>query len=130
MRNVVCATAFALALFAGSALPAAAQVAGPWRVTGDIAGHGFVLDCRFEPHDARFGGICVETGGSDSHVKAGKIHTLSQGSFSDRHVGWAYPVSVMFLSFDITFTGTLDGNTISGVVSGSGRKGKFTAARK
>ena len=110
--------------------PAAAQIAGVWHVTGDISSHDFVLDCHFEPAASQFGGTCIEAGGNDGHVKPGKVHKLSQGSVSGLQVRWAYPVTVMLMSFDIRFSGMLSGNAIVGDVTASGRKGKFTAVRK
>jgi hypothetical protein len=128
LRNAAFAAALGPSVFALLVAPATAQVAGAWHVTGNVSGHGFVLDCHFEPLNAAFGGNCIETGG-DNHVKAGKVHKLTQGSITGQQIHWAYPVSVMFMSFDIDFTGTLAGNGISGVVSASGRKGKFSAVR-
>jgi hypothetical protein len=130
MRNAVAAASVGLCLLAMSATRVSAQVAGPWHVTGEISGHGFILDCRFAPVNARFSGTCIEAGGADSRVKPGKVHTLSQGTINGQQIRWAYPVSVMFLSFDLSFAGTLAGDTMSGVVSASGRKGEFTAIRK
>jgi len=44
------------------AAPAAAQVAGNWHVNGKIDDKAFVLDCRFDPNDSGFGGVCIEEG--------------------------------------------------------------------
>lgn len=112
------------------ASPAAAQVAGPWKVSGDVAGRSFVMDCQFEPRGADFGGVCVEASGGDTKVQAGRSHTLTKGTASGGQVRWTYPASFMLAKFDVSFAGTLAGDRIAGTVSASGRKGAFTATRK
>ncbi|MDE2302605.1 MAG: hypothetical protein KGK11_08610 [Sphingomonadales bacterium] len=120
-----------LGLIATFGLLAAAPsgAGGPWHVTGDVAGHGFVLDCTFSQSGAQLAGACIEAGGSDSHVKPGKVHKLSEGSVAGSAVRWAYPVSVMLLPIDIRFTGTASGDHMTGTVTAAGRKGSFTAVR-
>lgn len=121
-----------LALMSATLLawPAQAQVAGAWRVSGDIAGNAFVVDCRFEPHGADFGGVCVEAATGDAKVHAGRSHTLTKGQAADGQVSWTYPASFMLAKFDVSFTGTLAGDRMSGTVTATGRKGAFTAVRK
>src|SRR3546814_4963973 len=78
-----------------------AQVSGLWRVSGDIYGKAFVLNCRFVPQGAQLGGICTDVATGDGSKKAGKKHELSAGRVSGNTVTWSYPVKVMFISVDI-----------------------------
>ncbi|MDE2405225.1 MAG: hypothetical protein KGM17_11225 [Sphingomonadales bacterium] len=106
------------------AAPAHAEaLAGPWRVTGAILGHAFALDCRFSGS----GGTCTETGTAEG--KAGKVHALTSASQSGNRVTWSYPASAFLMKFDMTFTGTLAGDAITGTATAAGRKGTFTARR-
>lgn len=122
----------ALLLCAAGALiagPARAEVAGNWRVSGDISGRAFVVDCHFAPKGHDFGGTCVDTATGDAKV-AGKTHVLTQGSATGNAVRWTYPTKVLFMSIDIDFAGTMAGNRIVGNVSAKGRKGTFSAVRQ
>ena len=127
MKTALSALAFSLVALVASG--AAAQVAGAWQVTGKIADNPFALDCRFEPHGAQFGGVCVEAASGDK-VKPGKAHTLSKGEVAGGQVRWAYPANFGLLKFEVSFDGALRGDRITGVTSASGRKGEFTAVRK
>jgi hypothetical protein len=113
------------------AAPATAQMAGPWKVSGDIAGRAFVVDCRFEPRGAEFGGVCVEAASGDPKlVHAGKSHPVTKATVSGEQVSWSYPASFMLAKFDVSFSGALAGDRIAGKVSAAGRTGAFTAVRK
>ncbi|MCJ2188692.1 hypothetical protein [Novosphingobium beihaiensis] len=123
-----------LALAAAAAClltPAAsmAQVSGPWRVSGDIDGKNFVLDCQFVPNGTQLGGVCTDVATGDSKKSKLKKHKLSSGSVKGSAVAWSYPVKVMFLSVDINFAGTLNGNRMTGTISAKGREGHFTASQ-
>jgi hypothetical protein len=122
--------ALALISLAAASPAAAAGVGGDWRVTGDVSGRAFALDCRFEPKGGGFGGVCVELAGGDAHVQPGKTHAVSDGAVSGQKVSWSYPVSVMMMKLNVAFTGALDGARMSGAVTTAGRKGAFTAIRR
>ena len=114
--------------------PAHADAAalGHWRVAGSVSGHAFTLDCRFEPAGApggtSFGGGCTElAAGEMGHP--GKAHALTKGTVAGDRLTWAYPVSVMFMKFDMTFEGTVAGPRMTGTASAAGRTGSFTATR-
>jgi hypothetical protein len=102
--------------------PAAAQVAGDWKVSGQINGKAFTADCRFTSAAAGFGGVCVDAAN-------GKKHVLSAGSIAGSQVQFRYPASYMMMTFDVVFTGTLKGAAMNGTVSAKGRQGVFTASR-
>lgn len=116
-----------IALVSSSAM---AQVAGPWHVTGDVNGKAFAVDCRFAPDGAQFGGVCVDAATGDAKVKAGNAHKLTQGTLTGNQVRWTYQTSVLFMSVDIAFAGTLEGDRMTGAITAAGRKGAFTAVRK
>jgi len=121
----------ALTLLAASALasPASAQVAGSWHVAGKVAAFGFTLDCQFEPSGAKLGGVCVDASTSDPKIKGGRAHPLTAGSVKGDAVSWTYQSSFLLTKFDVTFTGTLAGDRMSGTIDAGGRKGDFTATR-
>jgi hypothetical protein len=122
--------ALALSAVLLPAAPAVADVAGPWRVVGDVGGTAFTLDCRFEPHGAALGGVCVEASISDPRIHGGQTHVLTAGGVDGNKVRWAYPASFMIMKFTVSFEGTLDGDRIVGKTAAAGRHGAFTATRK
>lgn len=113
-----------------AASPAAAQVAGAWRVAGDLGGRAFVVDCRFEPHGEAFGGACVDAATGEAGARPGKVHPLKEGAVAGDQVRWSYGASFMLMKFDVNFQGVLRDGRIAGTVAASGQKGVFTAARK
>lgn len=113
-------------------LPSAvmAQVAGVWRVTGNIEGRSFAVDCTFEPRGPQFGGQCVDLSTGGGKVKPGKVHKLSQGSARGNEVRWTYPTKVMMMSIDIVFAGSIEDDRMSGAITAKGRRGRFSAVRR
>ncbi|HEX7873949.1 MAG TPA: hypothetical protein VF475_13620 [Sphingobium sp.] len=120
-------SAIALASLSSTAF---ADVGGAWRVTGEISGRKFTSDCRFDPRGSQIGGQCVALATGDDKVKPGKLYKLTSGSVTGNQVQWGYPTKVFFMSVDILFAGTLNGDRIGGTISAAGRKGNFTAVRK
>lgn len=112
------------------ALPAAAQVAGAWFVSGKVAGTPFASDCRFEDQGGGFGGVCVDSAVGNPRGKPGTVHKLTKGEILGGQVLWAYPASFLLATFSVEFTGVLAGDHITGVITAFGRKGDFTATRK
>jgi hypothetical protein len=106
------------------ATPAHADpLTGNWRVAGNVSGNAFVVNCSFSGN----GGKCVETG--EGKGKAGKVHPLTHATLASGQASWTYPVSAMLMTFDMTFTGALTGDRITGTATAAGRKGQFTATR-
>jgi hypothetical protein len=128
MKTVLSALMLSAAL--PPAAPAAADVAGAWRVVGRIGGTAFSLDCRFEPHGAALGGVCVEASVADTRIHGGQTHVLTVGAIDGNKVRWGYPASFAIMKFNVSFEGTLDGDRIVGAAAAAGRKGDFTATRK
>jgi len=119
----------ALLLSAPAAAQANAQAGGKWRVSGNISGKAFVVDCAFNERGPRLGGVCVDVTTGESKAKPGKSHALTAGEVRGRDVRWTYQTKVMFMSIDIVFTGELDGTRMNGTVSAKGREGTFSAIR-
>jgi hypothetical protein len=119
----------ALLSFLLPAAPACADVFGLWRVQGTLSGVAFVLDCHFIPQATGFGGTCTGAPNGDPKY-AGKIYTLKQGFFTGTHVTWGYPSHYLFVSFEVSYLGTLAGDHITGTVTAAGRQGDFTASRE
>jgi hypothetical protein len=109
-----------------ASVPASAQVPGSWHVTGDIDGKNFVLDCKFTPNGAQFGGICI--GGEKGNAGA-KPYKLTRGVISGRQIQWTYQTHVVFMSVDINFVGTVANDRITGTTSAAGRTGTFSAIK-
>lgn len=107
-------------------VPAMAQVAGTWRVKGDISGRAFMVYCRFDNQGGQLGGLCTEI---DKNGRPGRQHILSQGTVRGSEIRWTYPGKVMMMSIDIDFAGTRDGAAMAGTVTAKGREGAFTAKR-
>jgi len=121
---------FAALVLAQAPSLAQAQVAGPWSVSGQIAGTPFAVDCRFEPQGSTLGGVCVETAAGLSGFKAGKVHVLKAVGVEGRQVRWSYEASFLLAHFDVVYSGTVDADHMAGTVAAAGRKGAFTAVRK
>ncbi len=109
--------------------PATAQAGGKWRISGNISGKAFVVDCAFDERDAKLGGVCVDVATGESKAKPGKSHALTAGEVRGQDVRWTYPTKVMFMSIDIVFAGKINGTRMNGTVSAKGREGTFSAIR-
>lgn len=111
------------------AAPASAEGVDLWRVSGKVAGVAFVMDCRFEPPAAQFGGACTEVSRSNGGGQAGAVHKLTRGAVTGNQISWTYQTSFLISRFDVTFTGLLDGGHMAGAVDAAGRKGDFTGVK-
>ncbi len=129
MRQTIAAIFLLLALAVPQIANADDSALGKWHVTGSVSDHAFTLDCTFAPAAAGFGGTCIEVTAGGGMGHPGKAHKLNHGSVSGNHVTWSYPVSVMFMSFDMTFEGAVGGNHMTGTATAAGRKGSFAANR-
>jgi hypothetical protein len=118
------------AALVGFSATASAQAVGAWRVSGEVSGRQFIVDCKFDPQASGFGGSCVDAATGEASAKPGKAHRLSMGAVEGKQIRWVYSASMMFMPMDVAYSGTLDGNRISGTVSVAGRKGSFTALRQ
>jgi hypothetical protein len=106
-----------------------AQAAGKWRVTGEISGKAFTVDCQFGEQGGRLAGTCIDVSSEEGKTKPGKSHVLTKGMVQGQTVSWTYATKVMIMSVDINFAGNLDGSHMRGTVSAKGREGTFSATR-
>lgn len=126
MRSILSIGLLASALLLPTS--AMAQATGTWRVTGDISGKAFTVDCQFTEKSGQLGGACTDISSGDKG-KPGKTHVLTQGSVRGQDIDWTYSTKVMIMSVDIRFAGKLSGPRITGTVSAKGRQGIFSATR-
>lgn len=121
-----------LALFAAApALAADASVAGPWRVAGAVSGFKFELRCVFQQAGERLTGACTDL--STSNPKAppkAAPHPLTAGSAAAGRVSWTYQSRFLTRKFDVTYSGSVAGNAMSGTIQAGGGSGRFTARRE
>lgn len=109
---------------------AMAQVGDTWHVTGQISGNVVALNCRFLPRGSQLEGSCTDVSDSNGKARAGKVYKLTQGSLSGKQIQWAYKAHIVLMSFDVVYSGVVEGNRISGIVTAAGRKGNFTAVKR
>lgn len=129
------ASALVLAIVGVVAPVSAGPVPASWRVSGDISGHPFVEECRFESlgngsGGNGFGGVCVDASTDKAGAKPGTVHKLTMGSLAGNQIRWTYPAHAFILSFEVSYSGEMSGDHIAGGVTAAGRKGSFTALPK
>lgn len=107
-----------------------AQVGGTWHVTGQISGNAFALNCEFLPSGSQMEGSCTDAYDPNGKSRVGRVIKLTQGSLSGRQIQWAYKARVVLMSFEIIYSGVVEGNRISGIVTAAGRRGNFTAVKR
>ncbi|CAN5293863.1 hypothetical protein BH10PSE12_BH10PSE12_22530 [soil metagenome] len=103
---------------------ARADPLGPWHLTGTVDGKPFTSDCTFVAGKPQFGGSCMTRSERDPK---GTSRPIINGTFSGDRIRWAYKVSVMFLSVNVTFDATIAGERMTGTVSAANKHGIFTA---
>jgi hypothetical protein len=122
-RLVLIALAGLTLAFPGLAQAADDPVAGAWVVHGKVETFAFVVNCVFERHGERFGGVCIDVG-------SGKRHPLTAGTVSGDRVSFTYGSNFLLTKFDVVYAGALQGGTIRGTVQVPGHNGVFTATRR
>ena len=114
--------ALAIALIGLAAMAQTDPVAGTWTFKGKVQTFGFTMTCRFTRSGDTLGGTCFDGG-------TNKAHPLKSGSVTGDRIVWTYGSDFMGQKFDVTYTATLKGATMSGGVDAAGRKGVFSGAR-
>jgi hypothetical protein len=113
--------ALGLALIAAPAL--AADVAGLWRVDGDVDHKTFTLYCTLRQAGQTVAGVCHDD------TPTGKPHPLITGSLKGDRLDFTYRSNFLVTHFDAIFSGTVTGDHVQGQASAAGRKGTFVARR-
>ncbi len=114
--------ALAIALIGLAAMAQTDPVAGTWRFKGKVQTFGFALTCKFTRSGDSLGGTCFDGG-------TNKAHPLKSGRVTGDRIVWTYGSDFMAKKFDVTYTGTLQGGSMSGGVDAAGRKGTFSGVR-
>jgi hypothetical protein len=97
-------------------------LSGLWRVSGRVATFDFSVTCRLERHGEQLGGACLEGG-------SGKVHPLTGGSVDGDKVTWTHQGRFLLKTFNVVYSGVLQGGAMSGELNAAGHSGAFTAAK-
>ena len=125
-----------LLAFAASALMSLASpgvgapLSGHWRVAGKVSSFAFTLDCQFKPNGERLGGVCTDQSTNSAKIGAGKSHVLTAGAVHGDKVTWTYRSAFLLAKFDVTYTGVVTGDRMTGSLEAQGHDGTFTAVRQ
>jgi hypothetical protein len=92
-------------------------------LTAKVASVPFSLVCKFERMGPKLGGVCVEPSGH-------KSHPLTAVRVDGDHVSFTHGGSFLLKTFDVNYTGKLDGDRITGQIDVFGHTGDFTAVRE
>jgi hypothetical protein len=121
--------ALAVGLLATPATAADVSASGAWRVSGKVSSFSFTLNCQFQQSGETLGGRCTDASTSDPNVKGGRSHPLTSGRVQGDHVSFTYGSSFLFTHFDVTYSGVIQGDRMSGQITAQGHPGEFTAVR-
>ncbi|MDQ0466773.1 hypothetical protein QO010_004569 [Caulobacter ginsengisoli] len=123
--------AIALLAAATPAMAADASPAGTWRVSGSVSGFKFELRCVFQQAGERLTGTCTDLATNNPKAPPKSApHALTRGSAAGGRIGWTYQSSFLVQKFDVTYSGALTGDTMSGTIQANGASGRFTARRE
>lgn len=96
---------------------AAADLSGNWNIDGDVQGNPVNLTCTVQQAaDAKITGKCQVNG-----MEATEI----EGAAKDA----AFKFSFTVQGYTLTYTGTLEGDSMSGDIEVAGANGKFSGKR-
>ena len=100
-----------------SAALSAADLTGKWTIDGDVAGNPVNMECTVtQAADAKITGKCLLNGSEQTEI---------EGAAKDATFKFSFTVQ----GYTLTYTGTLDGETISGDIDVAGTTGKFSGKR-
>lgn len=94
----------------------APDLSGRWTLDGDVQGNPVNLTCDVQHAAARVTGKCQVNGTETTEI---------EGSTTDAAVKFSFTV----MGYLLTYTGTVDGDTMSGAIEVSGASGTFTGKR-
>jgi hypothetical protein len=95
---------------------AAADLSGNWTIDGDVQGNPVNLTCVVQQADAKIAGKCQVNG-----MEATEI----EGTAKDAAFKFAFTVQ----GYTLTYSGTLEGDTMTGDIEVAGATGKFSGKR-
>ena len=94
----------------------AADLSGNWTIDGDVQGNPVGLTCVIEQSDAKIAGKCQVNG-----MEATEI----DGAAKDAGFKFAFTV----MGYTLTYSGTVEGDSMNGDIEVAGATGKFTGKR-
>ena len=96
---------------------AAADLSGNWTIDGDVQGNPVNLTCTVQQAaDAKITGKCQVNGSETTEL---------EGSAKDASFKFSFTVQ----GYTLTYTGTMEGETMSGDIEVAGANGKFSGKR-
>src|SRR5262245_55632310 len=96
---------------------AAADLSGNWTIDGDVQGNPVNLTCAVQQSaDAKLTGKCTINGADTTEI---------EGAAKDATFKFAFTVQ----GYTLTYTGTVEGETMSGDIEVAGASGKFNGKR-
>jgi len=100
-------------------------VSGAWVVHGKVEQFAFtfILNCSFERHGDRLGGVCVDDG-------TNRRHPLTAGTVTGDRVTFTYQANYLLTKFDVVYAGALKAGQMAGTFQVPGHAGTFTATRR
>ena len=108
---------------------AAADVSGVWRLKAKVESFAFELECKLAQAGAKVTGVCTDLATNDPQHKPQGSHTLTMGKVDGDRVTIAYKTHFLLIPFTASYSGVLNGDTISGVAKAPGHDGTFVATR-
>ena len=115
MNPVVSKLLFAVLALSAPVI-ATADLSGKWTIDGDVQGNPVNLTCDVQEADAKIAGKCQVNGMEPTEL---------EGTVKDS----AFKFSFTVQGYTLTYTGTLEGDTMSGDIEVSGATGKFSGKR-
>lgn len=95
----------------------AADLSGKWIIDGDVQGNQVSLACVVQQSaDAKIVGKCQINGTEEAQIDGAAKEATFKFSFTVQ-------------GYTLTYTGTLDGDTMTGDIEVAGATGKFTGKR-
>ena len=112
---------FVIAILAALPLAAAGGISGKWAIDSEIAGHSVALNCTVEEKaEAKIAGTCTVKGSEGAETV--KI----SGESKTEKFNFAFTTGS---GYTLTYTGTVQGDTMKGEIEVSGASGYFTGKR-
>lgn len=96
--------------------PAAGDLSGKWAIEGDVQGNAVSLNCVVQQKEATIAGTC-EVNGMAAVQMAGDVKNTD------------FKFSFTVAGYTLTYTGSIQGDTVGGDIEVSGASGKFTGKR-
>jgi len=95
----------------------AADLSGNWTIDGDVQGNAVGLACVIaQSADAKIAGKCQVNGAEEAEIEG-----------AGKDAGFKFAFTIM--GYTLTYSGTVDGDSMNGDIEVAGATGKFTGKR-